>query len=185
MKKLTVLLLVVFCSYFSYSQSLYKGFEYNMSKKAAYKEFKLHKSDYTNIQLGNGVNWRMYKQNLHIYNNLLKGIILVPKGSAFGLSSSSGEVYLNNTFKFLVNKGYKVWFQPDNWNIPILFDQHSKYGTVLIHPDKTTSVELRPKFLPATNNYTVMLVINNYENFISGVDTEFENAKKKQDNTGF
>lgn len=184
MKKIFLLTLGLFYVCVGFSQSLYKGLVYDMSKKEAYKEFKRNKAEYTNIQLGNGVAWRMYKQNFHFYNDVLKGIILTPKGGALGMSNSNGEVYLNNTYKFLRGKGYSVLRKPEYWNIPILFDQHNTYGIVLVNPDKTTTIELRPRRL-SYDKCTILMVINNYQNFISGVNIENKIVKEQQSNTGF
>ncbi len=63
--KTTIIALILFCisPNYLFSQSLFKGLEYGMSKKDVNMEFKKNKELYQLVDLGNGVTFQIYKSD--------------------------------------------------------------------------------------------------------------------------
>ena len=167
-----------------FSQPIYKGLLYGMTKSQAKKEFYSNKEDYTNIDLGNGFIWRMYHQNF-IYDNGLAGILCTPKRGALGVSHENTMGYLEFTSAFFIKKGYKIFHEPQNWQYPELF--RSKYGLLLENPDRTVMVMLYPFKQTSSNNifYQPHLKVFNYDWFIDQYETGQKEVEEKQDKSGF
>lgn len=150
----------------------------------AKKELKKNKSDYSDISFGNGVKWRIFKQNFTVINEQLHGLMLVPKGALFGLDHESAKVYLQNSKLFFESKDYEVFWEPDNWNIPVFFEATNKYGLLMNDAEKTIMIELRPVEISA-GSYTVNLGVSNYDAFLKYMQAKEKAIKKVQDKTGF
>jgi hypothetical protein len=191
MKRLSLLSALIFISISAFSQEsipLYKGLYYNMSLDQAKKEFKNHGEEYKNISFGDGVVWRLFKQNFHVVNDELKGLVLTPQGYGFGMSHENAKVYLTNSKEFFVSKDYSIFKEPLNWDVPIFFSPQNKTGLVLIDPEQKIVVELRSREFIGSGPeqlYYVTLTINNYDNYMNYLNESEEEKKAKQDKTGF
>ena len=189
LKTLIITLIFLQINNISFSQEntpLYKGLLYKMAINDAKKEFKKDKEEYTNISFGDGVSWRMYTQNFHSFDNKLTALILTPKGYPFGMDHELAEVNLIKSKEFFISKGYSVFGEPKNWDIPVLFSPHNKSGLLLFDPNKTIFVELRSVLLSELDlTYVVNLVINNYDNYLNYLESQEQIKKSEQDNTGF
>ncbi|MBI9038094.1 MAG: hypothetical protein JEY97_08175 [Bacteroidales bacterium] len=171
-----------------FAQSIYKGLEYGMSKSEANKEFKKNKEAYTTVDLGNGFLYRIYKQNFEYDNNRLVGILLTPKGAAFGQTYESSKNYLIHTRGFFEKLGYETFLENEWWNAPVNYVKSgSKWGLILNKKDKSTIVQMYPISyeLSGSTVYLVKLMIWNYDTWIGYYNKEKEVQNKKAKDSGF
>jgi len=167
-----------------YSQSIYKGLEFGMSKSEAKKEFKANKSDYITVDLGNNFLYRIYQQNFIYDQNRLVGVLFSPKGAAFGLSYDLTKQYLIHTRGFFEGLGYETYIENQWWNAPLNYlSSGSKWGLVLNKKDKTTIVQMYPQSVG--ENYLIALRIWNYDTWVGYYDAENKAQKSKADKSGF
>tara|TARA_B100000795_G_scaffold23779_1_gene15906 strand:- start:32 stop:583 length:552 start_codon:yes stop_codon:yes gene_type:complete len=167
-----------------YSQSIYKGLEFGMSKSEAKKEFKANKSDYITVDLGNGFLYRIYQQNFIYDQNRLVGVLFSPKGAAFGISYERAKNYLIHTRGFFERLGYETYIENKWWNAPLNYvSSGSKWGLVLNKKDKTTIVQMYPQSVG--ENYLIALTIWNYDTWVGYLNKEESAQKKKADESGF
>jgi hypothetical protein len=189
--KETLTIILLFISSFCFSQdsdALYKGLYFNMPIQEAFKEFEENNGDYKDISFGDGVVWRLFKQNLNSVEDKLEGLVLTPQGSTYGMNQDNAKVYLTNSKQFLVSKDYTVFKEPIAWNVPVLFSPSNKTGLVLIDPDQKMVVELRSSEIIGSGTeklYNVTLTINNYANYMKNIIATEEKNKSEQDKTGF
>lgn len=179
------LLIVASCSF---AQSIYKGFEYGMSKSEASKEFKENKETYESIDLGNGFIYRIYKQNLVFESNKLVAVLLTPKGSAFGQSHDAATNYLEFTRGFFENLGYETFLESEWWNAPENFAASgSKWGLILNKEDKSIIVQMFPIRYELSGDivYLANLKIWHYDTWVRLYNTANENLNEKAKESGF
>lgn len=183
-----ILLLVVGMVMFSCSlsaQSIFKGLEHGMSKDEAVSEFRSNKSDYINIEIGNGFAYRIYQQNFEYTKDGLVSILLTPKGSALGMGYYEAVNWLDYSKTFFDKLNYLEFFVPEYWNAPLNF--RSKYGLLLYNPDKTIMVQMYPKNykIGSTTSYMVMLQIYNYDQFMEWYNAEKDVQQEIKEKSGF
>jgi len=184
MKKMIILMFLAVSTNIN-AQSIYLGLKYGMNKKDAKAEFKANNEQYTNVDLGNGFAWRAFQQNFIFDEKGLTGILFSPKGGALGLSHDNTVSYLEFTRTFFEKKGYTLFFEPDYWQYPENFN--SKYGLLLVNPDKTIVVQIYPVKSVAGGilTYSAYLKVLNYTWFMSEFEKENDKVEQKQQNTGF
>ena len=183
-----VLLLIFFIISNGYTQSIYKGLEYGMSKSEASKEFKKNKESYTTVDIGNNFLYRIYKQNFVFDNNKLVALLLTPKGSAFGQSYDSARNYLIHTRKFFEKLNYETFLDNEWWDSPLNYiDSESKWGLILNKKDKSTIVQMYPISyeLSGKKSFLVKLMIWNYDTWMGYYKKDREIQKEKANNSGF
>lgn len=180
--KLFLTLIIIAAWVVASSQPIYKGLTYGMSKGEAKKEYKTNKALYDNVDLGNGFVWRLYTQNFIFDGSKLSGVLFSPKGAAMGLSHKNTILYLEFTRAFFENKGYTLFFEPDYWQYPQNFI--SKYGLILVHPNKTNVVQMYPVNI-GSGTYTAALQVLNFDWFITYWDKGHKEIEEKQQNAGF
>ncbi|WP_159523781.1 hypothetical protein [Sunxiuqinia indica] len=182
-------LLLIFVTIFIpssvFSQTIYKGFEYGMSKGEAKREFKKNKDDYTAVDLGNGFVWRTYPQNLLMSGDSLAVVWFTPKGTALGMSHDNVVSYLEFTRAFFELKDYQLFFEPEYWQYPVNFN--AKYGLLLSNPDKTIMVQLYPSSAKVGHNttYFANLKVMNYDWFMSIYKENLNVLDEKSAESGF
>ena len=183
-----VLLLIFFIISNGYTQSIYKGLEYGMSKSEASKEFKKNKESYTTVDIGNNFLYRIYKQNFVFDNNKLVALLLTPKGAAFGQSYDSAKNYLIHTRKFFEKLNYETFLDNEWWDSPLNYiDSESKWGLILNKKDKSTIVQMYPISyeLSGKKSFLVKLMIWNYDTWMGYYKKDREIQKEKANNSGF
>jgi len=183
-----VLLLIFIIISNGYTQSIYKGLEYGMSKSEASKEFKKNKESYTTVDIGNNFLYRIYKQNFVFDNNKLVALLLTPKGSAFGQSYDSARNYLIHTRKFFEKLNYETFLDNEWWDSPLNYiDSESKWGLILNKKDKSTIVQMYPISyeLSGKKSFLVKLMIWNYDTWMGYYKKDREIQKEKANNSGF
>ena len=168
MKKILITFLMLFAVN-SYSQSIYKGLEYGMSKVEAKKEFKKNKDTYISVDLGNGFLYRIYQQNFIYDNDKLVGILFNPKGAGLGQTYDSAKSYLIHTRNFFESLGYETFIDNQWWNAPLNYVKSgSKWGLVLNKKDKSIIVQMFP--VAMGNSYLVNLRIWHYDTWMGYYD---------------
>lgn len=165
----------------SFSQEIYKGFEYGMTKDEAKSEFRENKDEYKTIDLGNGFVYRIYHQNFTFENGELVGITLTPKGSALGQSYESVVGYLEYSRAFFEKLNYTTFFEPEYWNGPENFS--SKYGLLMVNPEKSKMVQIYP--VNAGGSLITRMDIYNYNHFMNWYEEEKKRMEEKAENSGF
>ena len=187
MKKLYFVVIVVFFAVnTSLSQTIFKGLSYGMSKKEAKTEYSSNENAYVNVDLGNGFIWKLFPFGFKYDDKKLIFIVFQPKGSLLGISHDNTMTYLEVTKAFFESKGYNVFYQPDNWQYPLLF--HSKYGLLMFNTDKTVMVQLFPatfKQSNGTTTYLPYLKVMNYDWFMKDYNNQLNVLTEKRENTGF
>ena len=159
-----------------------------MSKSEASKEFKKNKETYTKVDIGNNFIYRIYKQNFEFDNNKLVGVLLSPKGSAFGQSYESAKNYLIHTRGFFEKLGYETFLENEWWNAPLNYVRsNSKWGLVLNKKNKSIIVQMYPISyeLSGKTVYMVKLMIWNYNTWVEYYNKENDVQKEKTDKSGF
>ena len=183
MKKILITFLIIFAVN-SYSQSIYKGLEYGMSKVEAKKEFKKNKDTYISVDLGNGFLYRIYQQNFIYDNDKLVGILFNPKGAGLGQTYDGAKSYLIHTRSFFESLGYETFIDNQWWNAPLNYVKSgSKWGLVLNKKDKSIIVQMFP--IAMGNSYLVNLRIWHYETWMGYYDDENKVQEIKADESGF
>tara|TARA_B100002019_G_scaffold271268_1_gene265535 strand:- start:302 stop:853 length:552 start_codon:yes stop_codon:yes gene_type:complete len=183
MKKILVTLLIL-SAVNSYSQSIYKGLEYGMSKVEAKKEFKKNKDTYISVDLGNGFLYRIYQQNFIYDNDKLVGILFNPKGAGLGQTYDGAKSYLIHTRSFFESLGYETFIDNQWWNAPLNYVKSgSKWGLVLNKKDKSIIVQMFP--VAMGNSYLVNLRIWHYDTWMGYYDAENKVQEIKADESGF
>ena len=185
MKKPILLLLLIPLLSFGQSQPLFKGLKLGMSKKDAKKEYKSNKSEYDNIDIGNGWVWKTTTQNLMYGNNGLEGIYFYQKGTLLsGIGYDNTVACLNMTEQFFKNLGYEEFYKNKWWNAPANFSY--TYGLIMVSSDKLKIAHLFPtKDSGGNNNYTAGLILYDFKKFIKGYNNRKENIQSKQEESGF
>jgi hypothetical protein len=183
MRKLLPLLL--FIPLLTNGQSLFKGLNLRMSKKDAKKEYKLNKSLYNNIDIGNGWVWRTTFPNLTFGKDGLKGIYFYQKGTLLsGMGYDNTVSCLNMTKQFFEDLGYTEFYKNKWWNAPLNFSH--TYGLIMVSSDKAKIAHLFPtKDAGGNNNHTAGLILFDYKKFIDSYNKRKETIEKKQKNSGF
>jgi hypothetical protein len=158
-----------------------------MSKSEAKKEFKKNKDDYKTVDIGNGVLYRIYRQNFIYKNNKLAAVTLNPKGSAFGMSYDLTRNYLTMTRSFFESLNYQTFIENKWYNAPINYlKSSSKWGLVLNKEDKSTIVQMYPMSMGAgSGSYLVKLIIWEYNTWMGFYDADAEVQKSKAKKSGF
>jgi len=184
MKIILIALFIVFFNT-SFSQDIYRGLKYGMSKSEANNEYKTHNDLYDNIDLGHGFVWRTYSKNFIFINGGLVAVNLVPKGAAFGLGYDRTTSYLEFTAAFFEAKGYKEFFRPDYWQYPLNFK--ARYGLLLAAPDSSIMVQMYPIIVNLGNSKTSSPIVKvmNYRWFINSYNTDHAILDEKSKNSGF
>ena len=188
MKKLRLLFIGIMLCSFCYSQTIFKGFEYEMSRSEAKKEFKKNKEAYTSIDIGNGFLYRTYTKNFVYGNEKLVGILLTPKGSAFGQSYDLAANYLTHTRGFFESLGYETFIDNEWWNAPVNYvASGSKWGLVLNKKDKSTIVQMYPISynLSGRTVYLVKLMVWNYDWWMNSYNEETKKQSHIANESGF
>lgn len=169
-----------------YGQTIFKGLNFGMSKSEAKKEFKSNKSNYNNIDIGDGFVYRIYTQNL-IYddNKKLVGVVFNPKGSMMGQDYDEVKQWLTKTRSFFEKLGYETYIDNEWWNAPLNYiKSNSKWGLVLNKKDKTTMMQMFPQKIQE-GSYIVNLRLWHHNTFVGYVEDEEKRQKDKSDNSGF
>jgi hypothetical protein len=187
MKKLLYLFLALIFISSSYSQSIYKGLNYGMSKSEAKKEFKKNKTNYTTIDIGNNFFYRIYRQNFIFDNNKLVGIPINPKGFAFGMGYDVTVNYLTHTRGFFESLGYETFIDNKWYNAPLNYlKSSSKWGLVLKNKEKNTIIQMFPMSMgSASSTYLVKLIIWDYNTWMGYYDKENKSQNAKAKSSGF
>ena len=188
MNKLGLIVMLLFFTINSFSQSIFKGLEYGMSEKDAKKEFKKNKDDYINIDIGNGFSYRIYRQNFLYDNKKLVGILLSPKGYAFGQSYDTAKSFLTYTRAFFEDLGYETFIDNKWWNAPENFSKsNSKWGLVLNNKDKSKIIHMYPiKYQQSgSTKYLVKLTVWNYETWVGFYNEANKKQAEKSKKSGF
>lgn len=186
--KIYITLVFIFILSNGYTQSIYKGLEYGMSKSEAASEFKKSKKTYTTVDIGNNFLYQIYKQNFVFDNNELVGVLFTPKGSLFGQSYNEAKNYLIHTRSFFEQLGYETFLENEWWNAPLNYtNSNSKWGLVLNKKDKSTIVQMYPISYELSGKavYLVKLMIWNYDTWIGYYNKEKGVQKEKADKSGF
>ncbi len=136
------LLFPLLLSFNTRAQSIFKGLKYGMSQTQANAEFKTHKKNYTNLDIGDDYIYRTYKQDFIFEDNKLVGIIFSPRGSAFGQSYKSSKNYLLQTKDYLERLGYVSLIQNTYWNDPLEFIKTGEEQGLVMHKNKSTIAQL-------------------------------------------
>jgi hypothetical protein len=188
MKKITLLVIVLFVSLSLYSQSIYKGLEYGMTEDQAKDEFKSNKDTYKTVDLGNNFLYRIYRQNFVFEKTSLVGVLFTPKGTALGMSYDSAKNYLIHTRGFFEDLGYQTFIDNEWWDAPLNYvSSGSKWGLVLTKPDKSIVVQFYPDSYELYGNtvYMVKLMIWNHDTWMGYYDKENKNQSNKVEDSGF
>jgi len=159
-----------------------------MTKSEAKKEFKKNKIEYTNIDVGNGFLYRAYTQNFIYDGGKLVGILLTPKGSAFGLTYDGAANYLTHTRSFFESLGYETFIDNQWWNAPVNYvASNSKWGLVLNKSDNSTIVQMYPISynLSGRTVYMVNLRVCNYDWWMNSYNEENKKQSHIVKNSGF
>ena len=177
--KYIILTLVLICSISMNCQTLYKGFEYGMSKDEVKSEWKQNKEEYSKIDLGANVIWRTFKNRLFISDDKLYAIQFTPKNSLLGMDSKEITRYLNYSKEAFLSLGYEVLYEAENWNFPEKFD--SKKGIVLTDPSKSRIIEIHSTSVKSYGKmiYRVQLNIHSYDRIVNqsvSNETKIENS---------
>lgn len=168
------------------SQTIYKGFSVGMTEGEAKKEFRNSKDEYINIDLGNNFTYRIYKQNLTYHNGGLAAVMLVPKGSGWGIGYNNTRLYLDYTKDFFNEKGYKDFIVPEFWNAPInYFDSGDKWGLILENKEKDLIVQLYPQRYKGTQLLNVVLNIWNRKIWMELFEADTKRNEKIKEKSGF
>lgn len=185
MKSILLIIISVMFAVDCFSQTIFKGLNYNMSVSEAKKEFKTNKEQYDNVDFGNGFVWRIFPQNFIYKNGNLVGVLFQPKGALLGLSHTGTTSYLEFSRSFFEIKGYKVFFEPEYWQYPLNFN--SKYGLLMQNEDKTIIVQLYPFkwFYSGTTYYSAYMKVLNYAWFMNEYEKQNQILKDKSENSGF
>ena len=185
MKKLLLILLFVPLISIGQSQSLFKGLNLGMTKKDAKKEYKDNKSEYDNVDIGNGWVWKTTTANFFYDNNGLEGILFYQKGTLLsGMSYDNTVNCLNMTKQFFENLGYEEFYKNQWWNAPMNFS--SAYGLILVSSDKAKIAHIYPtKDAGGNNNPTAGLILYDYKIFMDSYNKRKEAINKKQEDSGF
>lgn len=142
---------------------LYEGLYQGMTKEEVKEEWKNNKEKYTSIDFGNGVEWRMYRQNMSYIDGNLTRLRVNPKGALMGLNYNNTKVYLNNTATVLKRMGYNVLMENPKWNLPEMFTNGNyMYGLLLINEEKTRVIHLYPLKI-SRNTYLPDMMIFSYQ----------------------
>ena len=176
MKKYRLLLLSLIFISNCFSQSVYMGLEFGMSKSEAKKEFKKNKDDYKTIDIGNGVLYRINRHNFIYKNTKLVAVALHPKGSALGMPYDLTRNYLTMTRSFFESLNYQTLIENKWYNAPIKYlKSSSKWGLVLNKEDKNTIVQMYPMSMGSdSGSYLVKLIIWEYNTWMEFYDADAE-----------
>jgi len=183
-------LLAVLLTVSMYSQSIYKGLTYGMTKSEAKKEFLANKDQYTNIDTGNGFLYRTYKQNFVFTDGKLTCVPLTPKGAALGLGYDETVLYLEHTRKFFENLNYQTFIDAEYWNAPLNYEKSpSKWGLILYNEDKTKIIQMYPSSysnsVTGGKKYLVIINVWHYNTWMNFYNKAQSINKEKAKNTGF
>lgn len=183
MKKLLLLLILI--PLLTNGQSLFKGLNLGMSKKDAKKEYRLNKSLYDNVDIGNGWIWKTTIPNLTFGKDGLQGVYFYQQGTLLsGMGYDSTVSCLNMTKQFFENLDYTVFYKNEWWNAPVNFS--SVYGLIMVSSDKTKIAHIFPtKDAGGNNNHTAGLVLYDHKIFMTSYNKRKETIKKKQKDSGF
>ena len=184
MNKITLLICFGLLYSLTYSQSIYKGLKKGMTKDQAKQEYRSNKSQYKKIDLGNGFLYRTYRRNFEYDGGELVGVLLTPKGSAFGQSYSSAKNHLIHTRNFFENLGYETFIDNKWWNAPHNYVRSdSKYGLVLRHKEKDKIIQMYP--IELQSNYLVKLMVWHYDTWMGYYNKNNKVNKEKVKDSGF
>ena len=177
--------LMLITNSFSQETSLFKGLNLGMSKKEAKAEYKANKSQYDNIDIGNGWVWRTSINNFYIGKNGLEGIYFYQKGSLLsGLGYDNTVACLHMTKYFFENLGYEVFYENTYWNAPVNFSY--SFGLIMVSSDKSKIAHIFPtKDAGGNNNHTPGLILYEYNIFMESYNKRQENIDSKQKESGF
>jgi hypothetical protein len=180
-----LLLVVIMLSCSLSAQSIFKGLEHGMSKDEAVSEFRANKSDYINIEIGNGFAYRIYQQNFEYTNDGLVSVLLTPKGSAMGQGYYEAVDWLDYSKTFFDKLDYREFFVPEYWNAPLNF--RSKYGLLMYNSEKTVMLQLFPIHYTIGNSksYLVKLQLYNYDQFMEWYNAEKDVQREITEKSGF
>jgi hypothetical protein len=186
MKRLVLILVSLFFLSFSQEEelTLYKGLYYGMPIKNAKKEHKKNKSEYINIDLGDGIIWELRRNGLVDLKGKLTMLVMQPKGFTFGMSNEEGEIYLKKTRLFFEDNGYSLISEPEYWDSPILFSPYNKMGLLLGNEDKGLMIELRPVTITGAS-YAVNMGVYNLEDYKKALEAEKTAKKDIKKKSGF
>mgnify|MGYP005993348777 CR=1 FL=1 len=185
------LLILTFCFCLTLSinsQSIYKGLKYGMTQAEAKKEFKKNKKDYTTVDLGNNLLYRIYRQNFVFINNKLVAVPLTPKGFAFGMQYDDAKNYLTATRSFFEKLGYEAFIDNKWWDAPLNFaNSNSKWGLILNKKDKSTIVQMYPvKYnVSSSTSFIVHLKVWHYDTWMNSYNNSKKQQKKITEKSGF
>jgi len=152
------------------AQTIFKGLEAGMTESQAKNEFKDNKDSYIDIQVGNGFDYRIYRQNFIFSSEKLFGVVFSPKGAAMGQTYDNCVSYLNYSRGFLEKLGFSVFLEPEYWNAPMNFN--SRYGLLMVNEDETVVAQLYPTNydLYGRKHFLVKLELYNYEMYMDIYD---------------
>lgn len=171
-----------------FSQSIYKGLEYGMSKTQAIDAFKENREEYVTVDLGNNFLYRIYQQNFIYENDSLVGVLLSPKGMALGMGHDLTTNYLEYTRGFFEQLGYETILENEYWNAPVNYSKSaSKWGLILANPEKTKVVQMYPNNyqLSGKTVYSVILKVWHYSTWIGYYETAQTDRIEKAAKSGF
>jgi len=167
------------------AQIIFKGLEAGMTESEAKDEFKDNKDIYTNIQVGNDFDYRIYRQNFIFSSEKLFGIVFSPKGAAMGQTYDNCVSYLNYTRNFLEKLNFNVFSEPQYWNAPLNFN--SKYGLLMVNEDETVVAQLYPTSyeIYGKKSFLVKLELYNYEMYMDIYDKAHAATDAAVQSSGF
>ncbi|MDO6813815.1 hypothetical protein [Tenacibaculum soleae] len=183
-----ILLLFLLVSNLIFSQSIYKGLEFEMTPKEAKKEFKKNKNNYISVDLGNNFYYRIYRQNFIFLDKKLSCVVLTPKGFSLGMDYDSARNYLIHTRSFFTDLGYEIFLDNEYWNAPLNYaSSGSKWGLILFNKDKTKIIQIFPQKYNtlSTTSFLVNLRIWNYNAWMDLYNKENDLQNNKKANSGF
>jgi len=183
--KILLCLIMILSAQLLTAQTIYKGFKTGMSQKEVKDEYKSNKDEYSEIDTGNGFFYRTYRNQMVYSEDGLVGIKFMPKGSAMGLGYENSVLYLDYTKDFLHSLGYEIFYEPEFWNAPLNFS--SKYGLIMINPDKTTVAHLYPIVMDtgSRKSYNMAMAIFNYDQYMAWYNEAKEKKQETAESSGF
>jgi hypothetical protein len=176
----------------SYSQiSLYKEINDGMDKSTALSIYKKNKTEYKEINLGNGFVYTINRMGgIGVdENDKVRTITMWPKGTALSGLGWQGTVnYLNHTRSFFEQKGYEILLENPYWNAPLNFNASGYvYGLVMVNSDGDKVVHIFPveMMLMESKIYNSYIVLTTKDYWDKSMNKRKEKFVSETTNTDF
>jgi len=189
MKKilLTTALILIFNSISAQERpALFKGLLRGMTKKEVRAEYKANKTEYTNVDIGDG--WVYKTDVINTFYDQEKGLsgiyFFLNNSLLYGVGYKNTVNGLEMTRTFFESIGYTTFYENEFWNAPASYS--SVYGLILVDKTKTKVAHLFPtKSVGLDSDYTPGLILFDYDIFMRGYKAVQEQRKETQKKTGF